>query len=304
MNRVIKALKNPGYAIHVIMTQILQINLRPKVFAHSREYRSDSENGNYASAVMRALKSQKAFDNFKRSYSYRGILEHVSEAQGQECLTLLQTRNDGILDKAIDTVLTSDDLGNPIKFQYGKYERPLSPTTLRYVKVASDLNILFGQDLGNVSEIGCGYGGQALVNDQLLNVESARLFDLPFVNKLIDRYLNAHLLNGKYETTVINKENTTCCDLVISNCAFSELPKRLQKTYIDKVLLTAKRGYLTMNSGMGNDRSIGKFSLSELRTLLPEFSIIAEEPLTGDHNYIIVWGFNKDRLQDNFKIID
>tara|TARA_B110000967_G_C18902069_1_gene576760 strand:- start:12584 stop:12991 length:408 start_codon:yes stop_codon:yes gene_type:complete len=135
-------------------------------------------------------------------------------------------------------------------------------------------------------------------------VESARLFDLPFVNELIDRYLNTQLLNGKYETTVINKENATCCDLVISNCAFSELPKRLQKTYIDKVLSKAERGYLTMNSGMGNDRSIGKFSLNELRTLLPEFSVIAEEPLTGDYNYIIVWGFNKDSLQDNFQIID
>ena len=303
MRKIIKALKSPSYAIYVVMTQILRISLRPKVFAHAKEYRSDSENGSYASAVVKALKNQKAFDNFKRSYSYRGILENVSEEQGRQCLSILESRNDGILDRAIDTVLISDDVGNPIKFKYDKYPIGLSPTTLRYVKVASDLNILFGKDLGDISEIGGGYGGQTLINDQLLNVKSARLFDLPFVNNLVDRYLNSQLLNGAYYTTVINKETVTRCDLAISNCAFSELPKRLQKTYIDKVLSKASRGYLSMNSGTGNERSSGKLSLDELRELLPEFQIIAEEPLTGPDNYIIVWGFDKDRLLDNFRII-
>ena len=52
-------------------------------------------------------------------------------------------------------------------------------------------------DVGNVAEIGCGYGGQTLVNDQLLNVESARLFDLPFVNKLID------LITNNIDTSII-----------------------------------------------------------------------------------------------------
>lgn len=88
-----------------------------------------------------------------------------------------------------------------------------------------------------VAEIGCGYGGQTLVNDQLLNVKSAGLFDLPFVNKLIDRYLNAHLLKGAYYTTVINKEIPQNYDLVISNYAFSELPKKLQLTYNEGVTI-------------------------------------------------------------------
>jgi putative sugar O-methyltransferase len=304
MNKIGKSLKNPRYAIHVVMSRLLRINLRAKFFAHAKEYRSDSENGNYASAVINALKNQKAFDNFKRSYSYRDILEHVSEDQGKQYLRILESRADGILAAAIDTALTSDDIGNPIKFWYENYSKPLSPTTLRYLKVASDLKILFGSDLGEVAEIGCGYGGQTLVNDQLLNVKSARLFDLPFVNKLIDRYLNTHLLKGAYYTAVINKEIPQNYNLVISNYAFSELPKKLQLAYIEKVLSKAKRGYLTMNSGLDNKLSNGKLSLDELRELLPKFSVIEEEPLTSDQNYLIVWGYSKELLENNFRILN
>ena len=304
MSRIKKALKMPGYAIHVILSQIMGISLRAKVFAHAKEYRSVSENGNYASAVIQALKSQESFDKFKRSYSYRDILEHVSEEQGRSYLDILESRNDSILTLGLETVLKSDDLGNPIKYRYREYESFLSPTTLRYLKVTSDLQILFGSSLGRVAEIGCGYGGQTLVNDQLLNVESARLFDLPFVNKLIDRYLNAHLFKGAYFTTVINKEEPRAYDLVISNYAFSELPKRVQLTYIEKVLAKAKSGYLTMNSGLRNTRLTGKLNIDELKELLPEFTLIEEEPLTADQNYIIVWGHSQEALEKNFKTLN
>ena len=304
MSKLSKALKNPGYAIRVIVTRIMRISLMEKVFAHAKEYRSDSENGTYASAVMQALKSQKSFDNFKRSYLYREILEHVSREQGRSYLNILESRNDLILSQGLETVLKSDDVGNPIKYQYEKYSSLLSPTTLRYLKVTSDLQILFGPRLGRVAEIGCGYGGQALVNDQLLNIQHATLFDLPFVNKLIDRYLNAHLLKGAYATTVINKAEPCHYDLVISNYAFSELPKKLQLAYIEKVLAKAKSGYLTMNSGLRNSRSIGKLDIKDLRELLPEFAMIEEEPLTGDQNYIIVWGCSQEALEKNFKALN
>ena len=189
MNKIIlKVLKDSLYAAHIFRRRYLKWSIGNKIFAHSKKYRSDSENGDYASAIVNALKNQKAFDNFKRSHSYRLILEHVSMAHGEEYLQIVQKRGDSLLEKALCTVLQSDDLGNPIKYPYDGYKFPLSPTTLRYLKVASDLNGLFGQDLGKVAEIGCGYGGQEYVNDQLLNVEMTTLFDLPFVNKLIERY--------------------------------------------------------------------------------------------------------------------
>ena len=52
MSKIAKALKNPDYAIYVIVSQIMRISLRAKVFANAKKYCSDSENGNYASAIL------------------------------------------------------------------------------------------------------------------------------------------------------------------------------------------------------------------------------------------------------------
>jgi len=196
--------------------------------------------------------------------------------------------------------LKSDSIGNPQKYSYQGITIPLSPTTLRYLKVASDLKLLFGRKLGCVAEIGGGYGGQALVNDQLLDVRHVRIFDLPIVNKLINRYLNSYLFHGAYETTFINNESENKYDLAISNYAFSELPETVQKIYIKKVLSLSSRGYLTMNSGLGGKRSSGKLSIGELRDLLPEFEVFEENPLTSQFNYIICWGHNKERSKIDF----
>jgi putative sugar O-methyltransferase len=265
-----------------------------KVFTQRNEFRSDSENGEYEAAVVSAARNQKDFESFKRNPAYRKILENVSEEHGQEYLNIVKSRNDGLLEEALRTVLRSDDVGHPVKYMYPGVEIPLSPTTLRYLKVTSDLNALFGKDLGHIAEIGCGYGGQAFVNDKLLKVDSATLFDLPYVNELISKYLNMMLFNGAYRTTVINQETAKEYDLVISNYAFSELPSVLQAVYIKKVLSNAKRGYLTMNSGLGGKRSKGKLTIAQLRSVLPKFNIYEIDPMTGFFDYLIVWGHNRD----------
>lgn len=287
---------------HKIIEILTKLNFKTKVFNYAKSHRSDSENDIYLTSIQNILKNQKLYENFKRNHLYKETLEHVSEKDGAEYLEILRTNNIEIFNHALETVLLSDNQGNPIKFRYSECQIPLSPTTLRYVKVASDLEKLFGKELGSVVEIGCGYGGQTLVNDQLLKVHNATLFDLPLVNKLIDRYLDAYLLNGKYKTTTLNKENATKYDLIISNYAFSELPKELQLKYIDKILAHCKKGYLTMNSGLGNDRSNGKLSIKELSSLLPQFEIFEEKPLTGIDNYIIVWGHDMNKASNHFQI--
>jgi hypothetical protein len=123
-----------------------------------------------------------------------------------------------------------------------------------------------------------------------LKVKFATLFDLPIVSRLIERYLDSYLLRGGYQATTINKTIAADYDLVISNYAFSELPKEVQMAYVNKILRTSKRGYLTMNSGLSGGRSIGKLSLRELRNVLPEFNVFQENPETSPHNYVIIWG--------------
>ena len=271
------------------------------IYAHTIALRSDSDDGKYVKFVKKAVNNEKYFSQFKRHPDYRKILEHVSVFQGEEYLKIVCSRPDEIFDLALKSVFITDAIGNPYKYYYNEIEIPLSPTTLRYLKVASDLYYLFGDQLFEIAEIGCGYGGQCLVNDSILNYKHTTLFDLPVVGDLIDKYLNQMLMNGAYNLTTLNKELPKKYDLVISNYAFSELPRLVQIKYIDKVLTKSIRGYLTMNSGKGCRRSRGKLRLDELRKLLPPFDTIEENPQTGPDNYIIIWGHNDTVCKKMFK---
>ena len=283
--------------------QILNIDFYKNQFKYIETNKSDSEKrGNYLYSINKVLNSKRNFKNFKRDKNIHEVIENVDEKLGTKYLNILKSRNDGIIDKGLEMLLINDSIGNPFKYKYPGYKPLLSPVTLRYLKVASDINILFGNTFNKVAEIGCGYGGQALVNDYLFFIKESKLFDLPYVNKLIDKYLNYFLFKGSYKTTIINKEKVSNYDLVISNYAFSEMPKELQIIYLDKVLINSKRGYLTMNTGIGGSRGSNKLSLLELKNLLPNFVVLQEDPLTYKYNYLIVWGFENKNLSKYFAI--
>jgi hypothetical protein len=234
-----------------------------------------AEDSSYLKAVKLAVGSSRFFEVFKRDSGYRNILEHVSEGDGQKYLDILKLESPDLLER-IDEFKINDKQGSPITYTYEKIGM-ISPTTLRYIKVASDLRKLFG-DLSDftIAEIGIGYGGQMLILDQLWNT-SYCLFDLPPVIELTRKYTFSILK----QTQIINEFTTL--DLVVSNYAFSELNTSIQEQYIKNVLCKAKRGYLTMNY-------IDGFSIEELKKKLPNFSIYTETPLTGPNNNLIVWG--------------
>ena len=151
--------------------------------------------------------------------------------------------------------------------------------------------------MDSIAEIGCGYGGQTLVSNTLNNYLNFTLFDLEDVNSLIKRYLNNFILNGSFTYITLNEFNgEKKFDLVVSNYAFSELPKELQIKYIEKVLIHSDRGYLTMNSGLFEENLGNKLSLNEIKEYIPNLEIYTEEPMTGPNNYIIVWGI-KGKLE-------
>jgi putative sugar O-methyltransferase len=262
---------------------------------------SDSEeSGLYLAEIRKILLSNKKFKNFKRNQIYNIVLEHVSEEQGEKYLNLLRSRNDGVLSESLVSLFNMDLIGNPRKYNYD--EGQISPSTLRYVKVASDLRLLFELNLESIAEIGCGYGGQTLASMTLNKYVNFTLFDLEDVNKLIQRYLNNFILDGSFNLTTLNEfEANKTFDLVISNYAFSELPHQLQLKYIEKVLLNSKRGYLTMNSGYFEEDFGNKMSLQEIKIYLPSVEVYVEEPKTGPNNYIVVWG-NSGKLENKIEI--
>ena len=124
-----------------------------------------------------------------------------------------------------------------------------------------------------------------------MKINHYTLMDLNDVNKLIEKYLDHHLLNSSYETKTIDQlKSNRQFDLVISNYAFSELPPQTQISYIKKILLKSKNGYLTMNSGKENSSFKNHLSLEEIKNYIKDITILEEEPNTSEGNYIIIWG--------------
>ncbi len=75
---------------------------------------------------------------------------------------------------------------------------------------------------------------------------------------------------------------------MISNYAFTELPRTIQEVYLRKVILRSKRGYITYNEI--TPPAFRSLKVDELTAIIPGTRILKEEPLSHPRNCIIVWG--------------
>ena len=251
---------------------------------------SISDTLQYRNACQMAALDDLFFNSFKRNPEYNAILEHVSEIQGQQYKQHLDAYFSDYLFK-LKQFKENDKHGSPIVFEYKGIGR-ISPTTLRYIKVLSDLKQIFGSlDALNVIEIGVGYGGQCKIISDFFNINKYYLVDLDEALNLTDKYLKK--LNVKNVKVVRPLEITTLdkkFDLVISNYAFTELSRSTQELYLNKILLRSSHGYMTCNF-VSEDFIIDSFSLNELEQRLSIFNIrkLEEFPLTHKDNTILLW---------------
>jgi hypothetical protein len=268
-HKILRGIRNPRRAADYLLAKLpnmIESSLKQDQFVGIPENRSLSQYGDYVSFVTTAAQDPAVFSKFKSHPSYRAVLEHVTSKQGEEYLAIIEKQSPELIDQ-FDRFKINDLVGTPITHSYLRIGT-ISPTTLRYIKVASDLQKYFGSDIGEkIVEIGVGYGGQLLINDQIFRVKEHHLYDLPPVLDLAERYLETHILNCSYKKFTLNQNaGDERYDLAISNYAFSELPSQLQCKYIEKILTKSSRGYLTMNSGRENSAFHGNFlSIGDLR---------------------------------------
>jgi putative sugar O-methyltransferase len=291
LNRLVRRAVRAPFSVGRRVRDLVLRNITSKMYIASEGIRSESDNGHYAKFVERAVRNQAVFFRFKQNRVYREILEHLNEDDGRAYLAIVAEEAPDLV-RQIEHFKINDRIGSPATYRYDGIGA-ISPTTLRYVKVVSDLRRLFGDLNGaRVAEIGVGYGGQLLVLDQLFRLDAYTMFDLPPVLALASRYLESHVLNSSYRLRTLNQSSgSDAYDLVISNYAFSELPSLVQGKYAEKVLTKSRRGYLTMNSGKKDSLFTRDHLLIEqLRPMLPPFQVLEERPLTADGNFIIVWG--------------
>ena len=251
---------------------------------------SISDTYKYKNACQMAALDDLVFNSFKRNPDYNAILEHVSEDQGRQYKQHIDTYFPEYHGK-LKQFKENDAHGSPVVFEYKGIGR-FSPTTLRYIKVLSDLRHLFGSlDNFNIIEIGVGYGGQCKVISDFFNINKYYLVDLEEALNLADKYLKK--LNVKnveivkpLDVTSLDKQ----FDLIISNYAFTELSKSTQELYLNKILHRSSHGYITSNF-VSKEFNIDSFSLDLLKNKLNAFDLrtLEEIPLTHKDNIILFW---------------
>jgi putative sugar O-methyltransferase len=219
------------------------------------------------------------FNIFKSISTYTDILEHVTYEEGKEYSDLAflvpEIKNN------IEKFACNDTYGSPKTYQYsfGVY----SPTTLRYIKILSELSQLNLNDK-TIVEIGAGYGGQYVTMRQMYKPRKYIFVDLPEVLELIKKYVSKHNLNDieiEYHDAFSLKEIKS--DLVISNYAFSECTKDIQNIYIEKLIKNSKHGYMLYNNMEGYTHDDFKVKSDK------KIKVFAETPKTHPKNVLLTW---------------
>ena len=262
--------------------------------------KSISELSEYPKFCEIAAKEDVIFQDFKRNPKYQYVLEHLDLNQGLDYLAVITRSYPFILNK-IEKFRENDRLGNPLTYYYGSLYGNLSPSTLRYMKVAGELVDLFG-DLSNkkIIEIGGGYGGQCKIISDLTGFNSYTLIDLPECCLLAEKYLKTLNVNNTYFISSRNlptspdrcRPKEKLYDLVISNYAFSEITSDEQIEYIDKIINKSKSGYITCNF-TSDFFYLTSLSLEEILSLITipgrKIQVLPEEPNSFPGNTLIIW---------------
>jgi len=248
---------------------------------------SNSESG-YLELCDLASRNDDTFNNFRSNFEYRRILEHVSYDLGRRYLAELKDKYNVNLKSEKVKLIEVNRIGGPLTFSFSKGGK-FSPTVLRYLKVAKELEHHFGPlDGFTIAEIGIGFGGQPAVLHLVSNVRSFYLYDLPEVQNLAKIFLKRARVNCEIEFLDGRAPSRSKSDLVLSNYAYSELSREVQTMYLTNVISNSKRGYITWNHLSARD--LDGYSLEELLELIPNSKLLNESPLTSPENKIIIWG--------------
>ena len=249
---------------------------------------SSSDSELYRRACQKAAEDDLFFSQFKQCPDYRQILEHLGREIGELLLERIKQQTPEFL-SYVDEFRKNDFLGTPTT-DYFDGIGMLSSTTLRYIKVASDLKVFFGSlDNKSIVEIGGGYGGQCLILSKLCKFKSYTIVDLPEATALQKKYLERNNVGNVFfksiephDATVLDDNNV---DLVISNYAYDELTPEIRKQYLREIISYSKMGYMT-----GNRDNLAQHKVAEyLQKDGPICEEWAERPLTHAPNAILIW---------------
>lgn len=153
--------------------------------------------GAYREFCYTASRYTEVFQNFRRHPVCLWSVDYAKPDQGVGYLEKIFSNADfKISENQWRIFLKNDSVGNPRTVEFRNradvFTMVCSPTTLRYIKVLSDIVAFFDTDkIKTVAEIGVGYGGQCRILKSFLQIHTYNLIDLPETLALSEKFLNA-----------------------------------------------------------------------------------------------------------------
>ena len=261
---------------------------------------SCSDNDSYPLFCHDAGVDESKFRIFRQDTVYTSIVETLTREGGDQYLQFILKKDPSILD-FVDQFITSDMIGNPFKYKYlikrnffTKKYITIAPTTLRYIKVLSDLRKFFGSlnDL-RIVEIGAGYGGQCKIIADIFKFKSYVIFDIDPAIALTRKFLEHFQIPDAECRNVSGINRWENFDLCISNYAFSELCRSEQEKYIP-IILNSTMGYFTCNF-QTHTFEPEQFTAIDLMNMHNDSKVITDSGYLPQIDYVqkidlIIWG--------------
>lgn len=251
------------------------------------EYKSIALQTDWPSYCATLAEKPELWAAFRANPAVRSMVETVSQAAGNVLADIILYQSPKLI-QFKEKFRTSDSIGSPQTFLFGKWGQ-FSPTTLRYIKVLSDLENIFGSlDGVRIVEIGAGYGGQAKILFDLFKIKKYVIYDLPVCLPVIHKYLNHFNITDIELRSDPNIKVTEGFDLFISNYAYTELEAALQMLYKQNVIDFATRGYIAANF-ISKSWNVQSLSAEQLAALFPSMQKLKEIPSTREGNFIVAF---------------
>jgi hypothetical protein len=132
--------------------------------------KSISDNVTYPMFCLDASDNDDIFYNFRNNDIYKNILEHVEFQVAIKYFDLIKSKYNLSEVEIFDKVKILNTVGKPELIKISPAIPELSATGLRYLYTGLEIKeFIHSNNLNshNIIELGCGYGGQSLILDQL-----------------------------------------------------------------------------------------------------------------------------------------
>jgi hypothetical protein len=185
--------------------------------------------------------------SFKSNIHYNGILEHLTNDLGQQCLDIIKNKFADFYDKNKDLLVElcykNDKIGNPNKYDFKDFAI-CSSSNIRYI--LHSLIIFSYMKKCNINEtdiieIGGGYGGLCFFMYNLaslfdIKIKSYSMFDLYMPMLLQKKFLEYYNIYNINFEILDNIQNLKKNSFLISNYAYTEIIEDIRQKYTEQVI--------------------------------------------------------------------